>query len=189
MIPPARPKATREQVLAAASASWATIFRKEPLPDMFLFGVRGYYRDTMGKPGTNDRGIYDDAIFVVGPQSFGAFNANTDPSAYRPGIATLRPGWHPYRPGYHKRGKPTGHPAFRPATAGEALPVDRDGLAAPSPGIAINIHRGGAHSTSSEGCQTIPPTQWDAFFNLALLEMERAGLKRLWYGLTAGPIA
>lgn len=44
-------------------------------------GVRGYYRDTMGKPGVNDVGIYDDAIFFLpAKQGMAAFRANVDPS-------------------------------------------------------------------------------------------------------------
>src|SRR5574341_591018 len=65
-------------------------------PVRFL-GLRGYYCDTMGKPGTNDRGIYDDAICIVAPGIFLTYNANTDPSIWRPGIASLVPGIHMYQ--------------------------------------------------------------------------------------------
>jgi len=131
-----------------------------------LVGLRGYYRDTMGVPGKNDRGIYDDAIFIVSPRHFSAWNANVDPSVFRQGIATLACGLHLYRRGNHGISRPGGgYPAFRPATKNEELPVVRDGvLVNPRPGVAINIHRGGRNSTSSEGCQTIPPTQWAAFY-------------------------
>jgi len=119
----------------------------------------------MGKPGQNDRGIYDDALFIVTPNHFTAWNGNTDPSAWRSGIATLVPGVHLYRMGNHGISRPGGgYPAFRPATPNEELPVSRDGVINPRPGIAINIHRGGRNTTSSEGCQTIPPSQWDAFY-------------------------
>jgi lysozyme len=65
---------------------------KDPLlEEVFLIGIRGYYQDSMGKPGINDRGIYDDAICLLAPNLFLTFNANTDPSVYRPGIATLMP--------------------------------------------------------------------------------------------------
>jgi lysozyme len=187
MIPPSRPRATRALVERLAKKA------AKDLPAVYLVGVRGYYRDTMGKPGTNDRGIYDDAIFVVGPETFAAFNANTDPSAFRQGVASLVPGVHFYRPGRHgisrdRPGRIVSYPAFRPATPGEQLPVTRDGVVNPRPGIAINIHRGGRNTTSSEGCQTIPPAQWDAFYALAMKELKAAGQKTFPYILLDGPI-
>jgi lysozyme len=159
------------------------------LPAVYLVGVRGYYRDTMGKSGVNDRNLYDDAAFVVGPETFAAFNFNTDPSAWRKGIATLVPGVHLYRPGNHGISRPGGgYPAFRPATKGEALPVSRDGILDPKPGIAINIHRGGRTTTSSGGCQTVPPAQWAAFHALLAKELKAAGQKTFPYILLEGPI-
>lgn len=131
----------------------------------FLF-VRGYYRDSMGKPGTNDRAIYDDAAFIYTPDYIQSFNANTDPTRYKHGVAMIKPGVYPYKQGWHKWGKPSGHRAFRPATANEALPVFRDGIVNPNPGIACNIHRGSEHHTSSEGCMTFPPDQWLGFKEL-----------------------
>jgi lysozyme len=153
--------------------------------------VRGYYRDSMGKPGVNDRGIYDDAMFVVGPETFASFRANTDASRFRKGLATLLPGVHPFRAGNHGISRPGGgYPAFRPATKGEALPVSRDGEEGRSKrdGVAINIHRGGYNTTSSEGCQTLYPPDWDAFLSLTKLEMKRAGVKTFDYILIDGPI-
>lgn len=161
MITPAqRPLIHVSEVLEA-------IATYEITDSVILVGWRGYYRDTMGKPGVNDRGLYDDAIFIVTPRHFSAWNANTDPSVFRPGIATLALGVHRYKRGNHGISRPGGgYPAFRPATKNEELPVTRDGvLSNPRPGVAINIHRGGRNSTSSEGCQTIPPQQWEAFYS------------------------
>ncbi len=136
---------------------------KDPV---IVVAIRGYYRDTMGKPGANDRGIYDDAMFIVSARHFSSWNANTDPSVHRPGIASLMPGVHRYKRGNHGISRPGGgYPAFRPATRDEALPVSRDGIKDPKPGVAINIHKGSRNSTSSEGCQTLPPHQWDAFYS------------------------
>lgn len=176
MIPSSTPKASLDRVTKA--------IKRAKLDDaVVLVGVRGYYRDTMGKPDQNDRGIYDDAMFIVSPSPhFSAWNANTDPSAFRPGIASLVPGVHRYRRGNHGITRPGGgYPAFRPATKDEELPVMRDGVVNPRPGVAINIHRGGRNSTSSEGCQTIPPSQWDAFYAALSGEMKRCGVTSFPY--------
>lgn len=191
MIPRSKPRAPRHIVESAALHDWWTDKTRDVFPEFYVLGVRGYYRDTMGKPGVNDRGLYDDGMFVVGPETFVAFNANTDPSYFRKGIATLIPGWYPYKPGNHGISRPDGgYPAFRPATRNEELPVYRDGEKGRSKhaGVAINIHRGSLHSTSSEGCQTIHPHQWDAFHALVTMELKKHGLKRFYYGLIEGPI-
>ena len=196
MIPSSKPHAPLHVVQSAALVGWIKHIFKDPakseqFPEFYVLGVRGYYRDTMGKPGVNDRNLYDDAMFVVGPETFVAFNANTDPSMFRKGVATLSLGWYPYKPGKHGISRPGGgYPAFRPATRGEALPVYRDGESGRSQrdGIAINIHRGGINTTSSEGCQTIHPSQWDAFHALVTMELKKSGQKTFWYGLLDGPI-
>jgi lysozyme len=188
IIPTTAPRATRETVLAAVQSAWGFLPPEELLEEVFVVGVRGYRRDTMGKPGANDRGIYDDAFFVFGPGVFATFNGNTDPSIFRPGIATLKPGRHLYYRGWHKKGKPSGHLAYRPATKDEALPVLRDGVEAPRPGIAINIHRGGINSTSSEGCQTLHPKEWPAFDTLLSMLLVKHKQLTFPYYLIDGPI-
>ncbi len=141
-----------------------------------IAGVRGYYRQSMGPTGGNDRGIYDDALFIVSPAVFAAFNANTDPSIRRPGqgtgagkgIATLQPGlWQVHRFDNHRTSK-----SNYPAICQRAGPVTvlRDGTNGTyldSGMFGINIHRGSWNGTSSEGCQTIYPSQWDSFMATA----------------------
>jgi lysozyme len=195
MIPKSKPRAPLFVVQSAAMASWHDPHTLEKgrgqVPEFYMLFVRGYYRDSMGKVGVNDRGIYDDACFVVGPDVFASFRANADPSRHRKGVASLIPGWYPYRPGNHGISRPGGgYPAFRPATRGEVLPVTRDGEPGRSKrdGIAINIHRGGYRGTSSEGCLTIYPAEWDAFHALVTMELRRLKLKTFWVGLIEGPI-
>ena len=176
-VPPAKPRISADAV--------EKIVRKHGVTDpVVLVGLRGYYARTMGGPG-NDRGLYDDCIAVLSPTVYATFNANTDPSVYSPGIATLLPGVHRYRKGRHGISRGAGYPALRPATKGEALPVTRDGRAGTTTGIALNIHSGGRTSTSSRGCQTLHPSQWPAFQKLVYAEMSRHQQSTIPYILTA----
>lgn len=178
------PRASRQDVLDAIPYAY------EP-DEVIVVGVRGYYRDSMGAPGVNDFGIYDDAIFVLSPDTFVSFNANTDPSVKKRDVAILLPGIYPYKPGLHGLSRPNPYPAFRPATPNEELPVMRYGEATiPSkrPGVAINIHRGGNNTTSSLGCQTIHPSQWNAFHALLSLELKKWKQKVFNYILIEGPL-
>jgi hypothetical protein len=163
--PSTTPRLTRDALLArVAAAGYATKLSGHPL---YLVGIRGYYRDSMGAVGRNDIGIYDDAIFVISPNVFAAFNANTDPSVTRPGIATLVPGlWMAHKIGLHK-----GYRALS-QQMGEVT-VARAGGGLDTGWFGINIHRGSVNSTSSEGCQTIPPPQWPGFIGLVESEARR----------------
>ena len=178
MLPPSRPQQAKSKTQA--------LLAKARVDDaVALVGIRGYYRDTMGVAGENDRGIYDDAIFLVSQNAYAAFNANTDPSVKREGIAVLKTGVHRYRKGKHGLSKPGGgYPALRPANPAEELPVTRDGEG-DSMGVAINIHRGSYSTTSSLGCQTIHPSQWESFIALVYSEMDRSGQKTIPYLLAS----
>jgi hypothetical protein len=152
-----------------------------------LVGIRGYYRDSMGAKGKNDRGIYDDAIILVSPNVHAAFNANVDPGAYginpkvRKGYASLKPGVWRYRLGKH--GLRSGNP-YKALVQAAAVTVHRDGGKDETGWFGINIHQGGIKTTSSEGCQTLPPAQWPAFITLVESEMKRNNAKTVSYVLT-----
>lgn len=172
MIPPSRPQMTREELLARIAQQHPGV----KLPDYVIAGVRGYYENSMGAVGRNDRGIYDDALFLVTPHAFASFNANTDPSAFRAatsrrkGMASLVPGIYAvYRFDIHGGSVP--HPAICQRLG--PVKVMRDGSGEDVGDFGINIHRGGRTGTSSEGCQTIPPSQWDSFYALAKGEAQR----------------
>lgn len=145
---------------------------------VLVIGIRGYYLNTMGAPGVNDRGIYDDAIFIETPSVTAAYNGNTDPSTYRKGvgrgvakgIAVLKPGvWY-----VHKFDLHNGKYLALCQRLGEVI-VTRDGDPPyEDKGMfGINIHRGSYNSTSSLGCQTIHPSQWDSFINLTVDQAKR----------------
>lgn len=146
-----------------------------------IVGMRAYYKHTMGDPDRNDVGIYDDAIFLLYPGGMLPCNANTDPSRMHPGVAVLKPGTHWYKKGLHgiSKGPGKAYPAFRPASADEGVPVTRDGK--DSRGIAINIHKGGWGTTSSEGCQTVYPSEWEEFQHKGYAEMDRCKQVRVPY--------
>lgn len=165
------PKLSKEEALELVKKSGKTFPES-----IFILGIRGYYKDSMGKPGENDRGIYDDALFLIGPNTYVPVNANTDPSKFKPGIASLVPGLYYYKRDYHHKFDPKKrYPAFRPATPDESVPVTRDGQEGVSKGIAINIHKGSYNSTSSEGCQTIYPDEWLNFQQTAYKIMDQEG--------------
>ena len=180
MIPKDRPRIERkttEQLLASRKVS-------DPV---CLVGIRGYYRDTMGAVGKNDVGLYDDALVVVSPNVHAAFNANVDPTrlgwnakAKKP-MAQLKPGVYRYKLGLH--GISRGNPYKALVQAGPVTVMRGD--SEETGRFAINIHRGGNTTTSSEGCQTLPPAQWPAFIALVETEMKRNNAKTLSYVLTS----
>ncbi len=182
LLPAARPKASYFEVLNYLQRSPSFRWQKEfnfdletgtirhetlfPTSPVFLVGVRGYYEQSMGSPLGNDRGLYDDAIFIMSRADFRAFNANTDPSRVRKGygfgakkgMAVLQPGVWQYKIGLHKG-------LYRALRQAGPVMVKRDGEPAylDRGWFGINIHKGGRNTTSSLGCQTLPPAQWEEF--------------------------
>lgn len=198
-----RPAIKREKLVALAAKHF-----DGPLPPLFAVGVPGYFRDSMGVRGKNDRGINDDGFIVVSDRLYATFNGNTDPSVYRDEVAVLKcPQTVWYKPGIHRAGSPGAHPAFRQDSP---VQVWRDNLVKPAGfvhktrGISLgaglwtdegydekfwtNFHRGGWKTTSSLGCLTVPPDQWDALYALIMSELKRLDLKRFPMILIPGPI-
>lgn len=176
-LPAARPRKNRGDIEAIAMRAGLS---PAQLRGAYLVGIRGYYHDDHS---ANLRGIYDDAIFLVTPDMFVPFNANTDPSVFRKGIAKLRAGIWQYKLGIHGLSRPKAQ-QYQALVQAAPVTVLRDGGADDSGWFGINIHRGGINSTSSLGCQTIPPAQWPAFIALVSQEMKRFGQKFIPYVLT-----
>ncbi len=185
---------------------------------VMLLAVRAYRRDSMGAPGVNDTGIYDDALFLVGPHIFRAYNANVDPVriGWNPGVgkpfAQLVPGVWPFVKGLHK-GR---YAALRQPYEDQAVerdlatifdrPDDPRALghftvrrtytdkagkthSYEDTGYhAINIHRGGTNGTSSWGCITIPPLEYAEFQPAVYSAMEAANQKWIPCSLLTGPL-
>lgn len=194
ITPKARPQLSHDVVREVADR----VLRENPNADadairaacpVMLLGVRGYYRNTFGRLGLNDFGVFDDAGFVITPHDVWPFNWNCDPvkTGWNPGAGTsgkfyaqLMPGVWPFRQGPHK-GVPG---ALRQLTNDEAQEanlaqfftddrddgyfvvrrVEKDQVGKLETHYqAINIHWGGEHGVSSWGCQTVPRSQWDEF--------------------------
>ncbi len=156
-------------------------------PSVAVLAIRGYFMATMGDPKRNDRGFYDDALFIISSTTFAAFNGNTDPSITRPRVAVLKPGVWQYKPGIHGLSKPAAqrYPAFVQA---EEVVVLRDGAPSERGWFGINIHRGSNTGTSSLGCQTLPPrVQWDEFHTLLTSELKKHAQATFPYALTLDP--
>ena len=185
IVPKARPEMGRHAAEALLAALGLDLSRPA------ILGRRGYYRDTMGVVGENDIGIYDDALILVSPTAYVTFNANCDPARHHPGVATLKAGVWRYKIGVHNQSKdPALHPHYKALVQAAPVTVIRDPDTSHAERwddtgmFGINHHRGSYHSTSSEGCQTVYPDQYDAYITLVESEMSRYGLAEISYALT-----
>lgn len=145
-----------------------------------ILAVRGYYTNSLGEKGVNDRNLYDDAIFIIEPNGVHNFNGNTDPSVYRRNIAKLdAPQAVRYVPGPHGFSRKRGpYPAFRQDSE---CTIIRDRTGEDTGMFWINLHRGGNNTTSSAGCQTVPPHQWNEFKSLVDNMLEKHAQKTFYY--------
>lgn len=176
-IPNSRPKLTREEaekILKHFKIDFSTY-------KVIIIGIRGYYANSIGLPGKNDRGVYDDAMFIITPDFFKSFNANCDPSSYRKGygfednkgMASLKANlvYFSWKLDYHKGKYLALCQRVGPMT------VIRDGVNGDyehtSAWIGCNNHKGGINTTASLCCQTVPPQQWDEYIEDVSREMKK----------------
>ncbi|HVQ09515.1 MAG TPA: glucosaminidase domain-containing protein [Allosphingosinicella sp.] len=169
MLPPAKPQIDRATAIRMTESKGV---RLETTPFQ-IGGMRGYFPQSMGSTPGNDRGVNDDGFFILTATFFETYNGNCDPSRFRAGqgtgagkgMASLLPGVYPvYQFSTHNGSK-----RQYPAICQRLGPVNvmRDGPSGPYPDkgmFGINLHEGGDWGTSSLGCQTFPPSQWDDFY-------------------------
>jgi lysozyme len=180
-----KPQATRDKIEKILKSKKVDL-NKTPV---VLVGIRGYYLDSMGVKGKNDRGVYDDAFFWITKNSFVAFNGNTDPSRFKKGrgkgkgkgMASLKTGVWSYKTGMHNGS--VVHPAFRQAADVVVIRDGIDGDYEDEGQFGINIHMGGKNGTSSLGCQTVPRNQWDSFKSFGYDQIKLFELKSFPYVL------
>lgn len=163
-----RPILKNEKVASILKANGAT--------DMVcLLSLEGFFN-----PGANKIGIYDDAMFLYSPTILLGVNANVDPSRQRKHMATLKYGKWPYKPGIHGLSKPKAKQYMALVQAGKVT-VSRYQEKDDTGYFGINIHRGAPNSTSSLGCQTIYPEEWQQFIDSVYAEMKRYNQKTIEY--------
>lgn len=165
---------------------------------VFIFGRRGYFRDSMGQKGKNERAVYDDAIGIVTPDFFAVFNGNTDPVGHGGTLGTLIPGVYDYKLGTHHPNTPKAAPCLVQAGPVTLL---RDNGVQETGEYYVHIHSGFFNETGSLACQTLPPTQWSHakdvggapnapyFFDKVIEIMTELRMPTIKYVLTARPDA
>ena len=163
IIPPSRPHRDKTRLGAVLKH-----YKIAPGKVALVF-VRGHYLDSMGERQKNDINIYDDSCYLITPdfKILESYNANTDPSFTRRGgraLANLNLGRYDFYRGKHRNR----YNALRAFPEGVILNCTREGK--PSTCQYINIHKGGTsvvgiNVTFSEGCLTIPDTQYGDFIS------------------------
>ena len=201
------PKAPKWLVDELAAEGWSEAGNHGPLPAVYVLAVRAYRRDSMGVPGRNDVGIWDDAFFLCTPDGYYPENANTDPSrlGWNPGVGKpfglLQPGCWWFYPGPHKGVRP----AFRQADDERVarklgIPYDGKFLVERCWGFGdprntlewghqqVNIHPGGNTGTSSWLCLTLPNDRATRWLQTATDALKTHKQKLLPVILIDGPI-
>lgn len=191
--------AQRPAVERATAVAWA--LEQGCTDDFFVLGRGGYFRRSMGTD-AQGRGVYDDAIVVVTPSVFLAFNGNVNPCRGEIGMASLQDGIWPMKRVTHHPNTARAYPCW--GQAGEVI-VRRDGTETVEKGFkhpkygeclggglwkgdfAIQLHSGFLYETGSEACQTVYRPQWAECDNAILAEMTARHLETFPYVLTTRP--
>lgn len=136
------------------------------LPDkLVVVGVRN---------SPNKIGVYDDTVYIFENKTMEeTFSWNTDPSVNRTGVATLVAGKiYRYKPGIHGLSKPP-EGRYRAFVQASPVTVHRANEGFDTGFFGINLHRGGENGTSSLGCQTISPGNFNDFRLFILNTLDR----------------
>lgn len=161
ITPKTKPQMTKPEVMVYLTNANISL-EKTPV---VVVGMRGYYANTFGVKNRNDRGFDDDAFFLITPRVFKSFNGNVDPSIKRSRIATLIAGIYKAVKWMHK-GRYRGYQIVKDT-------VSRDGLKGLDTGRhGINFHKHQKNKTDSEGCQTLPESQYPEFVECVDRELD-----------------
>jgi lysozyme len=144
IIPNSRPKISKQQ-LDKAISKYEIDRKKYPL---LIIGIRGYYKNSMGEKGKNDRNIYDDAIIVDTPNGMFSFNGNTDPSKYDKGLDVLKEFFYPVYKFDTHNGSKSQYPSICQRLG--VVTVIRNGTTEHTGNFGINIHKGGNMGTEED---------------------------------------
>jgi lysozyme len=180
ILPNSRPKITADELFKLIE-SYQLDRNKYGL---FNVGLRGYYANSLGEKGKNDLNIYDDAIVTVSENGILSFNSNTDPSYLRKGsgfgankgMATLKGDsiYYAHQFGMHRGRKSNKGYMALVQRLGKVTVIRSGNPDYPDTGMfGINMHRGGYKTTSSEGCQTVYPDQYNEFIENGMEESKR----------------
>lgn len=176
---------SRPQIKDAETDKLAARFFTSEIPKVLVIGIRGYFRDSVGKAGQNDLGVWDDAVLVYENGTLRkTFNGNTDPSKVNADLAMLDTGIYQFYKGIHR----SRISAFRAYPEGVRLKCKRQnskGVWYESWCSAINFHDGGLNDTWSAGCQTVinqgVHRQFIEFRTLVYSLMDASKLKTFTY--------
>ena len=174
IVPISRPQFKKEDAVK--------ILEKYNLPQnqVYLIAFRGYYSRTFPPVG-NNIGVYDDALIMISPDYYNTYNFNVDPSSEKTGRANVVSNQIiEFEIGIHNRSKAKSR-QYKALIQDEAtFKIYRYNQGTKyEDSIGINLHKGGYNTTSSLGCLTVYPDQWDSFIKDVEQQMNRYKQKKI----------